>query len=45
MGILHTIDTILTVVEEHPEVGGVPCVRMDISTEIHVTNGYEFLSF
>lgn len=29
MGILHTIDTILTVVENHPEVGRLPCALLE----------------
>lgn len=37
MGILHTIDTILTVVEDHKEVG-FPCVL----SEIYIIIGHEF---
>lgn len=45
MGILHTIDTILTVVEDHQEVGFLVFYYSGLLTEIYMTSGYEFLSF
>lgn len=43
MGILHTIDTILTVVEDHKEVGFVLYFVIIVTlTEIFMINGHNF---